>query len=147
MLRGARHRIVIAATLTLALAPAAPGLASARSLRATDTAHLRYLSGSGSLLHERGGASGTIPGQMSADMRVGPRFSGNFTIYARGGTIRGHGLAFPKGEGVYESFSGTLTVTGGSGRFTRAHGVAKLYGTFNRNSYALLVQTVGTLLY
>jgi hypothetical protein len=129
------------------LAPPAPYARAAHALRARDTAHLRYLSASGSLLHERGGASGTLPGQMIVYMRIGPRFSGSFTIYARGGSIQGRGSAIPKGEGVYESFAGSLTVTGGSGRYRRAHGRARLYGTFNRNTYALVVQTVGTLLY
>jgi hypothetical protein len=145
MLRGSRHRIASATALVLVLA--LPALAVAHSLRATDTAHLRYLSASGSLLHERGNARGTLPGQMVADMRIGPRFNGSFVIYARGGSIRGRGDAIPKGEGVYESFSGSLKVTGGSGRYRHAHGTARMYGTFNRNTYAFVVQTVGTLLY
>jgi hypothetical protein len=138
-------RVLVAAGLALALM--APASAGARVLRASDTANLRYLSASGSLLHERGAALGTIPGQMLADMRIGPRFTGSFTIYARGGAIRGRGSAAPKGEGLYESFSGLLRVTGGSGRYAHAHGVAHLYGTFNRRSYALVVQTAGTLVY
>jgi len=155
--RGPSHvaaTAAIATSLLLASAPAC-GLAAshtarahtAKALRATDVAHLRYLSASGSLLHERGSATGTLPGSMRADVRIEATFSGNFTIYARGGSIRGRGVAIPHGAGVYESFAGSLTVTGGSGRFARAHGKAKLYGTFNRNSYAMLVQTVGTLLY
>ena len=155
MLRGPRERIAKATALAMALALGATGLAASgpvagaagHALKATDTAHLRYLSASGSLLHERGGASGTLPGQMRADVNVGPVFSGNFTIYAHGGSISGHGRAAPHGSGVYESFEGWLTVTGGSGRYTHARGKARLYGTFNRNTYALVVQTVGTLLY
>ena len=144
----ARRRIAAATALTLALGGLALGAtAAAHSLRATDTAHLRYLSGRGALFHERGAAAGTLPGQMVVDMRIGARFSGSFTIYARGWSIAGRGSAAPKGEGIYESFSGTLSVTGGSGRYRRAHGTAKLYGVFNRRTYALVVQTVGTLLY
>lgn len=118
-----------------------------RTLKATDTAHLRYVSASGSMLYEEGHATGTLPASMRVHFSVSATMSGSFTIYARGGTIVGHGQARLHGEGVYESFSGSLTATGGSGRFTRAHGSAKMYGTFDRDNYALVVQTVGTLYY
>jgi hypothetical protein len=120
---------------------------AARALKATDTAHLRYVSASGSLLYEEGGASGTLPGSMRVHLNVGATFSGSFTIYTRGGSIRGHGEATPHGSGVYESFAGSLVATGGAGRYAHAHGRAGLYGTFNRNTYGLVVQTTGTLSY
>jgi hypothetical protein len=120
---------------------------TARAVTATDTASLRYLSASGSLLFEEGKASGTLPGSMRVHFDVGATLSGSFTIYTRGGSIKGHGEATPHGSGVYESFAGSLLVTGGSGRFSRAHGRARLYGTFNRDTYALTVQTTGTLSY
>ncbi len=119
----------------------------ARVLRATDTAHLHYVSASGSLLYELGAASGTLPGTMRVHFNLGATFTGSFTIYTRGDTIRGHGTATPHGAGVYESFAGSLVVTGGSGRYVHAHGRARLYGTFNRNTYGLVVQTAGTLFY
>jgi hypothetical protein len=120
---------------------------AARALKAADTAHLRYVSASGSLLLEEGKASGTLPGSMRVHFNVGATLSGSFTIYTRGGSIKGHGAATPHGSGVYESFAGSLTVTGGSGRYAHAHGHAGLYGTFNRDTYALTVQTTGTLSY
>jgi hypothetical protein len=118
---------------------------AARALKATDTAHLRYVSASGALLFEEGTATGTLPGSMRVHFTVGATMSGSFTIYTRGGTITGHGTATAHGEGVYESFAGSLSASGGSGRYAHAHGRAQLYGTFNRNTYALVVQTVGTL--
>jgi len=120
---------------------------AAHSLTATDSAHLRYVSASGSLLFEQGKATGTLPGSMRAHVDVGAVMSGSFTIYTSSGSIRGHGSAAVHGSGTYESFAGSLVVTGGSGRFAKAHGRARLYGTFNRNTYALVVQTVGTLRY
>ncbi len=133
-----------AAALTAALCPAA---LAAQALKASDTAHLRYTAASGSVLIEQGRASGTLPGTMHARFSIGATFSGSFTIYAAGGSISGRGAAVPKGAGAYESFSGSLNVTGGSGRYRRAHGRAQLYGTFDRANYALVVQTVGTLYY
>jgi hypothetical protein len=123
------------------------GGVGASALKATDSAHLHYISASGSLLYEEGAASGTLPGSMRVHFNVGATLSGNFTIYTHGGTITGHGSATPHGSGVYESFAGSLVVAGGSGRYAHAHGKAGLYGTFNRNNYALVVQTVGTLHY
>lgn len=84
---------------------------------------------------------------MRVHFEVGATLKGTFTIYIKGGTIKGHGEATPHGAGVVESFAGSLIATGGSGRYAHAHGRAGLYGTFNRNSYALTVQTTGTLAY
>lgn len=84
---------------------------------------------------------------MRAHVDVGATFMGSFTISARGGSITGHGTAIPHGSGTYESFAGSLVVNGGSGRYAHAHGHAGLYGTFDRDTYAFVVQTTGTLLY
>ncbi|MFI5005377.1 MAG: DUF2600 family protein [Solirubrobacterales bacterium] len=140
----------LAATLLGVLAAGAllaAGPAEAHTLRATDTAHLHYISAAGSLLYEEGRASGTLPGSMRVHFNVGSTLSGSFTIYTRGGTIRGHGEATPHGAGIYESFAGQLIVTGGTGRYAHARGRTGLYGTFDRQNYALLVQTTGTLTY
>lgn len=124
-----------------------PAAHAARTLNITDTAALHYTGGSGSLLHESGAASGTLPGSMQADCNIGATLSTSFTIYAKGGTIKGHGTATPHGSGSVESFAGTLLATGGTGRYVHARGHAGLYGTFNRRNYALTVQTTGKLSY
>jgi hypothetical protein len=116
-------------------------------LNATDTAHLHYVNGSGAELFEEGSASGSLPGKMQLHGEVGPTLSASFTVFLHGGTISGRGTAKAHGAGRYESFSGSLTVTGGTGRYAHAHGRAGLYGVFDRRSYALTVQTTGRLLY
>ena len=143
---------VSAAALTTG--PAAVGASSrspaahaARALKASDTAKLRYVSAAGSELLEQGKTTGTLPGSMRAQVEIGATISGNFTIYTKGGSIKGHGVASPHGAGIYESFAGSVTVTGGTGRFVHAHGHTGLYGTFDRNTYALTIQTTGTLSY
>jgi hypothetical protein len=123
------------------------GAHAARVLNATDTAHLHYVSASGSLLFDEGKATGALPGNMRVHLNLGTTFSGSFTIYASGGSIRGRGSATPHGSGTYESFSGTLTVTGGTGRYAHARGHGNLYGTFNRTNYALVIKTTGNLTY
>ncbi|MHB1858842.1 MAG: hypothetical protein ACYCUM_01825 [Solirubrobacteraceae bacterium] len=144
-------RSLLTSALALALlccaAPLSALASSALRLRATDRASLRYISASGSLLYETGRANGTLPGWMRVHMRIESTFTGSFAIHVRGGTIIGHGWATPHGSGVYESFAGTLLVTGGTGRYRHAHGRAGLYGTFDRNNYDLTIKTAGTLLY
>lgn len=149
IVRGTRALVLAAPWL---LAPLAVSLVdatacAAHNLRATDRAQLHYISASGSLLYETGRANGTLPGTMYVHMRVEATFTGTFKIYANGGSIIGHGSATPHGSGVYESFAGTLIVTGGTGTYRHAHGRAALYGTFDRDNYALTIKTSGTLLY
>jgi hypothetical protein len=139
-----RRRAAYAAPIAIALGAGA-SLATGADLRAVDTAKLHYVGAVGEEVYETGGASGTLPGSMRVHMIFASTFSGSFAIYTRGGRIDGHGKARPHGEGVYESFAGTLVVTGGTGRYRRAHGTAHLYGTFNRENYALTIQTAGTL--
>lgn len=119
----------------------------ARTVSATDTAHLHYLRNSNSLLIEEGSVTGDLPGSMRASVEIGPTATGSFTFYTGSGTITGHGDAKLRGYGMYASFAGTLVITSGTGRYAHAHGNAGLYGTFNRRSYALLVQTTGSLSY
>jgi hypothetical protein len=147
--------IATAALLTAGSAAAhavvrSPSARAARTLKATDTAHLYKVSVSGSNLIEEGKATGTIPGKMRATVNIGATISGTFTISVHGvGTITGHGTATPHGSGRYESFKGSIVVTGGTGRYAHARGETGLYGTFDRESedYALLIQTTGTLSY
>lgn len=154
----ARPAALVAAGLFLALATsAASSVASSDSnapqahmagvARVTDAAKLRYIRHVGSQLLEEGAAQGTLPGSMRAHCNLGSTFTATFTIYTHDGTIDGRGTATPHGSGLYESFAGTLIVTGGTGRYTHAHGRAGLYGTFDRRTYALLVQTTGSLSY
>jgi hypothetical protein len=124
-----------------------PRARAARTLNITDTAKMHYTSGSGSLLHETGSASGTLPGSMKADCSIGATLTANFTIYTSGGTITGRGTGTPHGSGTYESFAGTLVATGGTGRYAHSHGHGGFYGTFDRKNYDLTVQTTGKLSY
>jgi hypothetical protein len=143
--------LAIAASATPASVAApdsrAPSAHTAGVIKATDTAKLHYIKHSGSQLLEEGTAQGTLPGSMRAHCNLGTTFAASFTIYTHGGTINGHGTATPHDTGLYESFAGTLTVTGGTGRYIHAHGHAGLYGTFDRRTYALVVQTTGSLSY
>ncbi|MHB8242235.1 MAG: autotransporter [Solirubrobacteraceae bacterium] len=150
---GALLSVLMACAWTLVLpmpsADASPPARTARLVRITDTAHLRYNEdrSSGSWLYEEGTASGTLPGSMRANCNITATFRAVFTIYVRGGTINGRALAAVHGQGLYQSFGGSLTATGGTGRYAHAHGHGGFYGVLNRNTYDMTIQTTGSLSY
>lgn len=145
-----RSCVALIAILPLVASASAAHAAAAhqaRTLKATDTAKLRYIKHSGSVLIEEGTAHGNFPGTMRARCVIGATFTATFTVYTHYGTLTGHGTATPHGSGLYESFGGTLTITSGTGRYAHAHGHAGLYGTFDRRTYAIILQTTGSLSY
>jgi hypothetical protein len=112
------------------------------------TAHLHLVrSSGGSTLIEEGSVSGGLSGRMRARLHVGATFTGSFTFYARGGQIRGRGSAHPHGSGRYQSFAGTEVITGGTGRYAHARGHGRMYGKFDRRTYAVVIHTRGTIFY
>jgi hypothetical protein len=123
---------------------------SAGTTTVKDEGNLRFVKSSGSTLIDEGHASGTIPGNVRIHFTYtgNPNVSAQITIYGQHGTlqVRATGrLSSPTNPNP--SFSGTLTITGGSGRYSRAHGGGKLYGVFHRRSYGMTVQTQGTIHY
>jgi len=130
--------VVSSAAQTSAL----PRAQAARTLKVNDTGYLHLLHASGSILSEVGSVSGTLPGTASVRLDVGETVTASFTIHVRGGgSITGRGSAILHSSGRYSSFAGTLSVTGGTGRFAHTHGAGKLYGVIERRSDSLTVQT------
>jgi hypothetical protein len=151
----ANHRLItsILAAAAVAWATAATAVGrtaqanTAHTLRGTETGHLHLVKALGSMLYEEGPTTGPLRGHMVARLDLGATFSGRFAIYTREGSIAGHGTASPRGSGRYKSFAGTLTLTGGTGRYARARGRAGLYGTLDQRSEDLVIQTTGSLTY
>ncbi len=134
--------IILAGTWALSSTPA-----GAHTISGADSAHLHLLHQDESLLFEEGNATGVLPGRMRAQLKLAHQYTGTCTIYTNGGSITGHGVAAPHGAGRFQSFSGTLTITGGTGRFRGAHGQTGLYGTFDRRTFSLVIQTTGNFSY
>ena len=120
---------------------------AANTLRVNDTGHLRLLKSFGGVLLEEGRASGTLPGSARVRMVIGSIVTASFTIVARDGSIAGRGRATLHSSGRYTSFGGSLSVTGGSGRYAHAYGIGRLYGVIDRRTDALTVQAIGSLRY
>jgi hypothetical protein len=151
--RTATLAAAVAMLLFLALGVGGAGAASrahaARTVNIDETARLHLVSRSGSTLNERGTASGTLPGTVSARFKVTVVVvTGSVTIYPRGGgslTIKVLGV--PQSAGTVAKFSGTLTVTGGSGRYAHARGSGTFTSTVNRRTWAGTVHTNAKLTY
>lgn len=136
------------AMLTSTAQSSAAAAQAARTLSGTGTANLHLVKAEGAQLFEEGPISrGPLRGSMQAELDIGAVFAGNFTFHTRDGSIKGHGSATPRGSGRYQSFSGTLIVTGGSGRYAHIDGHGGLYGVFDRRTDAVVIQTTGQLTY
>jgi hypothetical protein len=164
MSRSVRSKAVAATSLATGacLALSCPGIAAialggrgldtantARTLSAYDTVHLHLVRSSGAEIVEEGSAHGTLVGSVRGRFNVGPTVTAVFTIHLRGGgSISGRGEGtLHNGHGGYESFGGTLSITGGTGRYSHARGRGGFYGTLNRATEAMVVQTTGKLSY
>lgn len=139
--------IPLALTASSTAADIAPRAHSARTLDATDTAHLHLISSSGSSVVEEGAAAGGLPGSVRVRLEVAATVTASFTIYTRGGTLVGRGSGALHSSGLYASFGGSMTVTHGTGRYLHAHGHGGFYGAINRSTFVATVQTTGTLSY
>jgi hypothetical protein len=146
---GAAALVALSASGAVAAqASSIPASSSARTLNVTDEAHLHVTHSSGSLLEEEGAATGALPGTVRVSFRVATTISGSFTIYPRGGgSITGIGSARLHSGGSYASFSGSISVSHGTGPYAHAHGTGGFYGTVDRRNNALVIQTTGRLSY
>jgi hypothetical protein len=121
---------------------------AARAVSGNDNASLHLVHTDGSTLYEKGQASGSLPGAVTARFDIEATFSGPFVFYTHYGAIIGHGSATPQhGRYPYVSFSGTAEITGGTSRYRHVHGSVGFYGVLNRKNDAVQMQTRGTLTY
>lgn len=131
------------------VATAAPRAQAARTLNITETANLRLVRKSGSILYERGTATGTLPGNVTArfDVKV-TKVTGSVTIYPRsGGSLTINVVGYPDSAGTNAKFSGTMAVRSGTGRYARAVGSGRFEGTVNRRTWAATVRATARLTY
>lgn len=129
-------------------AAAAPIAQAARTIDVSQTAQLRLVRKSGSVLYEQGTASGTLPGSVSARFIVTVlKVTGQVTFYPRGGSITFDVEGFPRSTGINARFAGTMTIAKGTGRYANARGAASFNGIVNRRSWAASVSATGRMRY
>jgi hypothetical protein len=140
--------MVIACVGVAAAASAGPAAHMARSIRVSERASLHLVKKSGPVLHERGSASGTLTGPVTATFTLHVIVTtGDVTIRARGGSVTLHVIGFPRSTGTVAKFGGTMKVTHGTGRYAHARGGGTFSGTVNRRTWACTVQARGRLSY
>jgi len=119
-------------------------------LAVRDDGRLHYIHSSGNEIIDEGHATGTLPGSVRAYFTYDgePTVSASFQISGPGWSISGHGTGrLSNPNSTSPSFRGSLTLSGGSGRYAHAHGSGEMFGVYYRRSYALTVQTIGSLHY
>jgi hypothetical protein len=151
----ARRRPGMAAIASV-IAIAAFALASARAVTAhaagtlslSDTAHLHLTSHHSFTLNEEGSASGPISGTIYIHLTVAStnRVTAEVDIYPSGGSITGYASASYRPSGGVATFSGTMTVERGSGRYDHAYGSGLSFsGTVQRANDAVTVRVSGRM--
>ncbi|HWX98131.1 MAG TPA: hypothetical protein VNZ01_14915 [Solirubrobacteraceae bacterium] len=128
----------------------APRARAARVLDVHDEGKLHYIRSSGEQIIDEGHATGSFPGWVKVRFLYNgePNVDARFTIYGSRGSISARGTArLSSPTSPSPSFHGSMTITGGSGRYAHIHGRGELYGVYYRRSYALTVQAIGKLPY
>jgi hypothetical protein len=138
--------IAIVTPPVAAVAGTSSRVGAAHVLNANERANLHLVHASGSTLYEEGQASGSLAGSVRAQLHAGATLTGTLVVNTRDGEVKAHGDAQPDGGRYpWESFKGTATIAGGTGRYAHAHGRGTFFGAFNRRTYAVTVQTRGRL--
>ncbi|HXC24159.1 MAG TPA: hypothetical protein VNU28_06210 [Solirubrobacteraceae bacterium] len=140
---------VAVASLGSGVAPATAARAiEARSFSLKETGNLRMTSKHEFTLNERGAASGTITGVIYVHLTVvsTSRVTAEVNIYPRGGSITGYGTASYHRGSETATFSGSASISRGTGEYAHAHGSGLSFsGTIARSDDAITVHMSGTV--
>ncbi len=140
-----------AAAGTLALAVGATGASgspaqAARTVSLNDSGNLHKTSKHGFNLYESGSASGSISGSLSLHLDVVStnKVTAELTVYPKGGSLTGKASGSYRTNGGTASFSGTLSITHGTGSYSGAHGSGISFsGTIQRSNDSMSVRVHG----
>jgi hypothetical protein len=129
---------------------ASPRATAARSLTLSDSASLRLQNKHGVELKEGGTAKGTLAGPLYLQLKVTSTrsVSALVQVYPKGGSISGNAKASYSVNGATATFSGTLAITKGSGKYSKAKASALSFtGTIKRSNDAVTVHVSGKMAY
>jgi hypothetical protein len=158
LFRNRRVSVAIGALAILLLGLSLGGVSSAaqgahaarrHTLHLTDTVSLHLTRKSGSTLYERGTASGTLPGSVTARFVTSlTKVTGTVTFHSSGGgTITMTAVGYPQSTNTVARLSGNMAVRSGTGRFSSALGSGTFTGSANRRTWAVTVNANATLTY
>lgn len=119
-------------------------------MQLSESGRLHRTSGSGLHLNEQGTATGTIHGTVYIHLQVGSgqTFTAEVNVYAQGASLSGRGSGHYRLAAGDARFSGSLSITRGTGRYAQAsaHDL-RFTGSIQRSDYAVSVALFGTLRY
>jgi hypothetical protein len=131
---------------------AGPVATAARTLNLNESGRLHLTSSHGFKLNEQGSASGSIRGSIYIHLQLheSNRVTAEVNIYPSSGSLTGNGSASygVSPDGADAVFSGTLSISRGSGRYAHAHATRlRFTGTIQRKTDAVTVRLSGPLSY
>lgn len=141
---------LLAAAGALALTSGAAGstAGAARTISLNDSAHLHKTSSHGFNLYESGQASGSLGGALTLHLDVVStnRVTAELTVHPSGGSMSGNASGSYHVDGGTANFSGSLSITRGTGSYSHAHGSGISFsGTIQRSNDAVTVRVNGRL--
>jgi hypothetical protein len=158
VLRSRAHRSLAGAAGLLGAAACALALSTggasgatavaARTLTLNESGRLHLTSHHGFHLNEQGTASGTIRGSIYIHLTVSStnRVTAEVSIYPSNGSLTGYGTANYRSNGGQATFSGTMSISRGSGHYAHAHASRLSFsGTIQRSNDATTVHVSGPL--
>ena len=125
-----------------------PSASASRSVSLNESGRLHLTSKQGFTLNEQGSASGTITGTIYIHLHLTStsKVTAEVSIYPSGGSLSGNGSAAYHVEGSVAAFSGTLSITRGSGKYAHARAsTLRFTGTIQRRGDAVSVHVSGPL--
>ncbi len=145
--------LLAAAACTLALTASGAsgaGAHAARTVTLNDSGRLHLTSHHTTHINLQGTASGTIRGTIYIHLNITSpsRVSAEVSIYPSSGSLTGVSTASYRANGGQATFSGTLSISRGSGAYAHAHASALSFsGTIQRSNDATTVHVSGPLSY
>ena len=121
---------------------------AARTISLNESGNLHLTSHHGFHLNEQGTASGTIKGTIYIHLDVSStnRVTAEVSIYPSGSSLTGEGTAAYRSDGGQATFTGTLSISRGTGSYSGAHASGLSFsGTIQRSNDATTVHVSGPL--
>jgi hypothetical protein len=141
-------RLLVAAALSVGVLVAPAPVRAASTFFLNETGRLHLTSKHEFTLNEQGSGSGTIGGTIYLHLTIvsTSEVTAEVSMHPKGSSITGRASARYKRGHTQGTFSGSLWIIRGTGRYQRAHGSGLSFvGTIQRSNDAIAVNVRGTV--